>query len=925
MSPPKGADTAHPQAQVPAVQDIFASMRVGDMLDEYHPRPDLGKAGKPIKVFANMYQARFKNQGKEANSINHYDVEINPVVKVANQKKPRQLLWAIWNQMCAEATGPLKKVLDASAYDMVKNMYTPFALPAPESGKLEVIVALKEDGQEADDDRRRFKVQFALANVIDLNALTDFCRGDPQVEKTKETMLVAVQAMNVLFRQDPTNRMRAIGAQGRRFFGTDGATPISGGGVVYNGFAQSFRFTSSGLPAIQLDTAYSAFVQAGPLLNCIGAMLGDGGGGGRGGGRGGRGGRGGFSGGGRPDVQSISPVQLRKLNEVLRMAKFTVTHRKSSRVFTMRGLTSQCAADLKFLLNGRDGRPDRMVSVETYMKEQYNYVVRKPRLPCVQYGSKFYLPMECVVLEAFNSIPFRSLTADQTADMIRVAAKPPPERKAMIDLWRGKLDYHNLPKVRAWGVEVQTKMMEIGARVLPPPNVLYGSGKTARAQFGGWNLKGLKFTRPGTRLKTWAVLSFDRFIGQQEMGGFVSQLVRVLNMNGCPVENTHPPLIQQNPDQGGQCEGIKPGLQTAARAAYDQTKGNPQLIVVILPRKDQMLYATVKRTAAEGLHKPVVTQCLQGAKVKPDARGLDQYLGNVSMKIHAKLGGVTHEVDLSRVIDKKTMIMGADVSHPPQRGGPIPPSIAVTIAATSGDNVRWLPSMRLQEGRVEIIAELADMTYSQLAKFRQNTKALPEKIIMFRDGVSEGQYSHCVKMEAKAIKDAAARFGSDYRPKLTFVICAKKHSMRFFAASDQDKDRTGNLPPGTVVDTGVTHPFAFDFYLQAHAGLQGTAKPTHYIVVKDEIGFTADKMQNLCYALSCSYARATRSVSLVPPAYYADIIATKARDLIYSDDFSDTATTLSSSSVQKSQTYDPLRLKKRLEENPHFNEVGWYM
>jgi hypothetical protein len=44
------------------------------------------------------------------------------------------------------------------------------------------------------------------------------------------------------------------------------------------------------------------------------------------------------------------------------------------------------------------------------------------------------------------------------------------------------------------------------------------------------------------------------------------------------------------------------------------------------------------------------------------------------------------------------MIMGADVSHPPQRGGPIPPSIAVTIAATSGDNVRWLPSMRLQEG-----------------------------------------------------------------------------------------------------------------------------------------------------------------------------------------------------------------------------------
>jgi hypothetical protein len=49
----------------------------------------------------------------------HYDVEINPVVKVANQKKPRQLLWEVWNQMCTDATGELKRVLDASAYDMV--------------------------------------------------------------------------------------------------------------------------------------------------------------------------------------------------------------------------------------------------------------------------------------------------------------------------------------------------------------------------------------------------------------------------------------------------------------------------------------------------------------------------------------------------------------------------------------------------------------------------------------------------------------------------------------------------------------------------------------------------------------------------------------------------------------------------------------
>ena len=139
--------------------------------------------------------------------------------------------------------------------------------------------------------------------------------------------------------------------------------------------------------------------------------------------------------------------------------------------------------------------------------------------------------------------------------------------------------------------------------------------------------------------------------------------------------------------------------------------------------------------------------------------------------------------------------------------------------------------------------------------------------------------------------------------------------MRFFATDSRDADRTGNLPPGLVVDSGATHPFAFDFYLQAHAGLQGTAKPTHYICVADENGFTADRLQNLCNQLCYTYARATRSVSLVPVAYYADIIAGKARDIIYNDDASDTATLASSDSGRGALEFDALRLKKRLEDN----------
>jgi eukaryotic translation initiation factor 2C len=73
----------------------------------------------------------------------------------------------------------------------------------------------------------------------------------------------------------------------------------------------------------------------------------------------------------------------------------------------------------------------------------------------------------------------------------------------------------------------------------------------------------------------------------------------------------------------------------------------------------------------------------------------------------------------------------------------------------------------------------------------------------------------------------------------------------------------------------------FDFYLQAHSGLQGTVKPTHYVVIYDESSLTADMVQQGVHAASYLYARATKAVSLVPPAYYADIVCEQARFWIH--------------------------------------------
>jgi eukaryotic translation initiation factor 2C len=72
------------------------------------------------------------------------------------------------------------------------------------------------------------------------------------------------------------------------------------------------------------------------------------------------------------------------------------------------------------------------------------------------------------------------------------------------------------------------------------------------------------------------------------------------------------------------------------------------------------------------------------------------------MKIQAKTGGITHTVAHPK-LDAKTMMIGADVTHPPaQRGsfdGAVQASIAVTVASINGANNQFKECVRLQEGK----------------------------------------------------------------------------------------------------------------------------------------------------------------------------------------------------------------------------------
>ena len=94
----------------------------------------------------------------------------------------------------------------------------------------------------------------------------------------------------------------------------------------------------------------------------------------------------------------------------------------------------------------------------------------------------------------------------------------------------------------------------------------------------------------------------------------------------------------------------------------------------------------------------------------------------------------------------------------------------------------------------------------------------------------------------------------------------------------------------------------------------------HYHVIADENNFGADAIQRLTFALSHLYSRCTRSVSLVPPVYYAHLAAARGAAYAKAAESSETSSSVSggAASAMDTETATPIALNPTLNDNMYF-------
>lgn len=217
----------------------------------------------------------------------------------------------------------------------------------------------------------------------------------------------------------------------------------------------------------------------------------------------------------------------------------------------------------------------------------------------------------------------------------------------------------------------------------------------------------------------------------------------------------------------------------------------------------------------------MATQCVQAKNVNKTS---PQTLSNLCLKINVKLGGINSILVPSirpKVFNEPVIFLGADVTHPPA-GDNKKPSIAAVVGSMDAHPSRYAATVRVQQHRQEIIQELSSMVRELLIMFYKSTGGYkPHRIILYRDGVSEGQFPHVLQHELTAIREACIKLEAEYRPGITFIVVQKRHHTRLFCAEKKEQSgKSGNIPAGTTVDVGITHPTEFDFYLCSHQGIQ---------------------------------------------------------------------------------------------------------
>lgn len=512
----------------------------------------------------------------------------------------------------------------------------------------------------------------------------------------------------------------------------------------------------------------------------------------------------------------------------------------------------------------------------------YQMTLKHPDIPVVNIGNNkrpIYLPVEVCVIPPGQTFSGELATAQRQQIITFSCRKPPLNWKSIMTDGKDVVGITD-DKIMPWGMRPAQDMITVPARILNAPSLKYGN-RQIEPRDGSWNLKDVAFSQ-GATVGKWSGLLIQRPNDKPVdptkcLQAFQGMSARMgVNWKAITAPYHRIALDDREPKQ----------WMPVLNDIFQKNRGTFQLLVVMLPLGADRIFEYIKYLG--DIRYGILTHCVITQKFTKDDM---QYYANNAMKINLKFGGVCQTLKQPHrlIAGGTTMVVGLDVTHPSPTDIDTFPSLAGIVASVDSRLGQWPGEIRVQQRRQEKIEHLKGMMLGRLQRWKQSNKnELPNNILIFRDGVSEGQFKMVLNEELSQVKEAAQAIYKGTKPNITILVVGKRHNVRFYPTNSRDMNqRTQNCFPGTIVDRGVTRPIYWDWYLQAQAPIQGSGRPAHYVVIYDEIysaskadANATDSLQDLTHTICYMMGRCTRSISYCTPAFLADRFCDRARKYV---------------------------------------------
>ncbi|KAI5613348.1 piwi-like protein 2 isoform X1 [Silurus asotus] len=331
-----------------------------------------------------------------------------------------------------------------------------------------------------------------------------------------------------------------------------------------------------------------------------------------------------------------------------------------------------------------------------------------------------------------------------------------------------------------WGLEISADILVTQGRTLPLETICLQSATFVTSPTVDWSREVVRDSSISCiPLYCWAVFYPRRAADQAEE--LVAMFGKVAGPMGLRLDR--PIRVELRDDR----------TETYIRSIHSQLSSEPnmQLVVYIMTGNRDDLYSAVKKLCC--VQSPCPSQAINVRTISQPQK-LRSIAQKILLQINCKLGGELWTVNVPL---KHLMVIGVDVHHDASRKTR---SVMGFVASLNSLMTKWYSRVTFQMPNEEIINGFRVCLLAALQKYYEVNHSFPEKIVIYRDGVSDGQLKAVKLYEIPQILKCFETF-PNYEPKLAFIVVQKRINTTLFAYGG---DRFSTPPPGTVLDHTVT-------------------------------------------------------------------------------------------------------------------------